>query len=88
MLKKTSYMLFPLAIIAIPVLLINVALAQEFVTNGLIGFWTLDEDTIDGNTVRDVQGERHGEIGGDPATVEGKINKALEFDGNDDYVQI
>ena len=88
LLKKTCCTLFPLAIIAIAVLPANVACAQEFVTDGLIGFWTLDEDTIDGNTARDVWGGNDGEIGGDPVMVEGKINKALEFDGIDDHVQL
>ena len=88
LLKKTSCMLFPLAIIAIAVLPANVVWAQEFVTDGLMGFWTLDEDSIDGKTVHDVRGENHGEIGGDPAMVEGKINKALEFNGTGDHVQI
>jgi len=79
---------FSLLVIIAAVLLASVAWAQEFVTDGLIGFWTLDEDTIDGNTVRDVWGENHGEIGGNPKIVEGKINEALEFDGENDYVQL
>lgn len=78
-----------LLIAVVVVVSMNIAWAQEFVTDGLIGFWTLDDDTIDGKTVRDVWGENHGEItDGNPKSVEGKIGKALEFDGLADYIQL
>ncbi len=64
MLKRMSLGFPSLVVVAITVFLVNTALAQEFVTDGLMGFWTLDEDTIDGNAVRDVWGDNHGEIAG------------------------
>ena len=68
---------------------INVAESQEYVTDGLIGFWTMDKEDVQGNTVKDVSGENnHGEIGGDPTVVQGKIEEALQFDGEDDFVEI
>jgi len=85
---KNKVTLFSLSFIISVVLIVNVAWAQEFVTDGLIGFWTLDNDSINGNTARDVWGDNHGEIIGNPKIVEGKINQALEFDGGDDLVQL
>jgi hypothetical protein len=63
--------------------------AQEYVIDGLIGFWTMDEKDIQGDTVKDISGENnHGKTGGDPEIVEGKIDEALHFDGEDDFVAI
>jgi len=62
--------------------------SQEFVTDGLIGFWSLDKDTINGDVVKDVWGKNEGTINGDPKSVPGKIDEALEFDGQDDYVML
>ncbi len=89
MLKRMSFGFPSLVVVAITVFLVNTALAQEFVTDGLVGFWTLDEDTIDGKVVHDVWADNHGEIaGGNPKAVEGKINGALEFDGANDLIQL
>ena len=87
MLRKTFATLFSLVVI-VAVLLVNVVVAQEFVTEGLIGFWTLDEDTINGKTAHDVWGDNHGEIIDHSGTAKGKINEALELDGVDDCVQL
>ena len=63
--------------------------AQQYVTDGLIGFWTMDRGDIQGAVVKDVSGENnHGKIGGDPKIVQGKIEEALDFDGNDDFVEL
>jgi len=44
-------------------------------------YWYLDGDA------KDSSGEgNHGDIKGDPKTVEGKVRKALEFDGKEDYL--
>ena len=66
---------------------VNGAESQQFVTDGLIGFWPLDKDTIKGKVVEDVWGKNDGTIVGEPKSVPGKINEALEFDGQDDCVQ-
>jgi len=57
--------------------------AQHAVTKGLISYWPLDKDTIEGNKVKDVWGGQDALINGDPKVVEGKIGDALEFDGDD-----
>jgi len=64
----------------------NVA-KPEIVTEGLISYWPLDKDSIDGKDVDDVWGENEGTINGNPKEVAGKVHEALEFDG-DDFVDI
>jgi len=59
-----------------------------FVTDGLIGFWTLDKSDIDGGTVKDIFGDTDGKIEGDPEIVEGKIEEGMQFDGIQDRVEI
>jgi len=50
---------------------------------GLVSYWTMDN--VSGNTLIDETGNNNGTIYG-ATQVDGKINKALSFDGVDDYV--
>ena len=36
----------------------------QIVTDGLVSYWSFDEDTIEGKTVKDSWGENHGTIQG------------------------
>jgi len=67
----------------------NVAEAQ-FVTDGLIAMWTLDEADISGDTVKDVSGNGNdAKIMGSLESVEGVIDECLEFDrSSSSYVEI
>jgi len=58
------------------------------IEDGLVSVWTLDKNTIKGNTVEDTFGENDGTITGKPKSVEGKFGEALSFDGVVDYVTI
>ena len=62
--------------------------AAPIVTDGLVSYWTFDEQDIAGGTVKDVWGENDGKIVGDPKVVDGQVGEALEFDGSDDYVNL
>ncbi len=54
---------------------------------GLIGHWKLDEGT--GTTVKDSSGKNNnGRFMGAPKWVDGRLGKALDFDGADDYVEV
>ncbi len=65
------------------------AQAQEYVTDGLIAFWTLDDADIAGDTVNDVSGSGNdATIMGTLASVPGVIGEALEFDRGANYVEI
>lgn len=58
------------------------------VTDGLVSYWTFDQQDIIDGTARDVWGKNDGIIVGDPKLVAGRVNGALEFDGSDDYVNL
>ena len=59
----------------------------EMVEAYLIAHWNFDEG--EGDVVQDVSGHGHnGYIRGNPEWVDGKYGKALEFDGNRDYVVV
>ena len=50
-----------------------------------VGHWTFDEE--DGEFARDAVSDNFGEVHG-PKRVRGRIGNALDFDGQDDYVEI
>lgn len=69
------------------VISVNVLNAQV-VNDGLVSYWSLNRETIEANTVRDIWGSNHGTIHGEPKITEGKFGEAIEFDGVDDYLEI
>ena len=77
--------------VAIPVLGLGVAdriVAQEYVTDGLVAFWTLDEDDIDDDVVFDVFGDNDARIVGTLFCAEGMVDETLDLDGVGNYVEI
>ncbi len=66
----------------------NLSYSAEFVTDGLLSFWTLDKSTISGETVKDVFGKTDGKIVGAPKIVDGKIKECLKFSGTTDRVEV
>jgi hypothetical protein len=63
--------------------------AQEFVTDGLVAFYTLDEADIDGATVKDVSGNGNdAKIVGKVKSIKGKLDEGLEFEGAPNYIEI
>jgi hypothetical protein len=78
-----------LTVLLASVLVVGMAEAQEFVTDGLVAMYTLDKADIDGDTVKDISGN------GNDATIKGKLGSAggmigecLEFDRGANYVEI
>ena len=61
--------------------------AQEFVPSGLVSFWTFDQNTINGDTVKDVWGNNDG-TATDTNIAVGKIAEGLEFNGSSSMVEI
>ena len=53
----------------------------QFPENGVVGYWNFDQGTINGDKVKDVLGNNDGVLEGNPKSVNGKVGKALEFDG-------
>ena len=68
---------------------VTVADAQDFVTDGLVAMWTLNEADLDGKTVKDALGENDAEMIGKLKFVEGPMGDAMEFEGDaENYVEI
>jgi hypothetical protein len=63
------------------------AMAQ-IAKDGLISFWTFDDKTVSGKTIKDLIGKNDGTMIGNAKISEGKINQALELDGSGSYVNI
>ena len=58
-------------------------------TNGLVLHLSFDDNTIQGDTVKDQSEEGNdGTINGNAETAEGKFGEALLFDGTDDFVEV
>lgn len=82
-----------IAVLALSILTIltyaNMAEAVTYaVEEGLVSYWSLDDWTVDGTTIRDLFGENHREVFGGAVTVPGVIGEAMLFDGVDDAVFI
>jgi len=61
--------------------------AQQFVTDGLVSFWSFDNSSMSGNITEDVWGNNDGEMI-DTQVVAGKFNEGLEFNGSTSLVSI
>ncbi len=68
---------------------VTAADAQDFVTDGLVAMYTLNEADLDGKTVKDALGENDAEMMGKLKFVEGPMGDAMEFEGDaENYVEI
>ena len=67
----------------------HTALGQKkAVSEGLVSYWSFDEETIEGKTVKDVWGSNDGKIEGAPRVVKGKVAEGMEFNGRDQSVNV
>ena len=71
-------------------MLISIAMYSEAnPTDGLVLHLSFDNNTIQGDTVKDQSEEGNdGTINGNAETAEGKFGDALLFDGTDDFVEV
>jgi hypothetical protein len=61
----------------------------EVADPNLVGWWKLDGEFADLGYVFDYSGyNHHGSIQGDPQLIEGYVGGAMEFDGEDDFINI
>jgi len=84
--QKTTTILF-LMFFTVPVLFTGLSQAQEFVTDGLVAFYSFDKDTVKGDTLNDVFGKENAKIFEKPKLVPGKFGEAFEFQSKG-YVEI
>ena len=54
--------------------------------DGMLSYWSFDDDTVSGSTVQDAYSTYDGTITGAPNIVNGMVDEALDFDGSNDYV--
>lgn len=69
---------------------VSAADAQDFVTDGLVAIYTLNDADIEGKTVKDIFGGKDAKIEGSLKSVDGATDgtgEALEFEG-DSYIEI
>lgn len=60
---------------------------SDQVTNGLVGYWSLNGSDISGTTAYDRSGQgNNGTLTNGPVAAIGKVGQALSFDGVDDYI--
>ena len=55
------------------------------ITKDLVLYWSFDEPTVIGKTIKDELGKRDGRLEGNPKLSAGKFGQALEFDGKADF---
>jgi len=55
---------------------------------GLIGYWNMDNESINGTTVLDNAENNHGTSANTPTILAGKIGQAMSFNGSSDYVTL
>lgn len=71
---------------------VNAVDAQDFVTDGLVAVYTLNDADIDGKVVKDIFGGNDAELVGSLKSIEGATDatgEALEFEGKpENYIQI
>jgi hypothetical protein len=58
-------------------------------SNGLVGWWTMDGKNISSTTVSDTSGNgNNGTMVGSPTPTIGKVGQALNFNGTNQYIQL
>ena len=83
--KKMNMLLVFFFIISI--LIINSS-NGSIITDGLVSYWTFDNEHIVDKTAKDVWGDNNGTLNGNPKLVRGHVGEALEFDGKKDFVNL
>ena len=68
------------------VLMVAPVAETQIVTDGLVSYYTMDQKDIDGKTLKDVFGNNHGTIEGEPKSIPGHLGEALDFGGAPDSV--
>ena len=83
--KKLNYLL--ILMLTITTFCYN-GYTELVVTEGLVSYWTFDQQDVAGDIAEDVWGKNDGTVVGSPKVVAGRVKDALEFDGLDDYVNL
>ena len=61
---------------------------KKAVSEGLVSYWSFDQETVEGKTVKDVWGSNDGTTEGAPKVVKGRIGEGMEFNGSNQSVNV
>lgn len=81
MIMRILRLMFVLSTIATVLTATNIAQAQQAITDGLISYWSFNQNTVVDKTINDVFGTNNGTMDGNVEVVNGKIGDALKFSG-------
>lgn len=85
--NKNLTTIFTLIIMGIFIGYANVVMAS-IVDNGLVSYWSFDDDTVTNDTVKDAFGDNDGTITGEFEVVEGEVEQGLWSEGITDHVEV
>ena len=56
--------------------------------DGMVSYWTFDNDSVSEGVALDMHGNNNGSIYGATPGASARVGEAFSFDGNDDYVEV
>ena len=81
-----SFAIFTVVMVTLTFVFYANQVEAQYVKDGLVGYWPLDKNSIEGTTIKDVSGNNNnGTINFPVKVVAGKVGDALEFDGVSDH---
>ena len=79
---------FPILLIIVSVVFMQDVACGDYVMEDLYAYWSFDRSTVAGATIKDLGGNSNAKINGDPKMISGRSGEAIEFDGEDDYLDL
>ena len=81
MINRIPRQMFVVVVMVIILGATNMAQARQAITDGLVGYWSFNKDSVEGKTVKDIFGANDGTMDGNVEVVNGKVGEALKFSG-------
>ena len=81
MINRIPRQMFVVVVMVIILGTTNMAQARQAITDGLVGYWSFNKDSVEGKTVKDIFGANDGTMDGNVEVVNGKVGEALKFSG-------
>ena len=81
MINRIPRQMFVVVVMVIILGVTNMAQARQAITDGLVGYWSFNKDSVEGKTVKDIFGANDGTMDGNVEVVNGKVGEALKFSG-------
>ncbi len=81
MINRTLGQIIVIAIVGVVLMATSIGHARQAITDGLVSYWSFNEDVVAGKTVKDIVGASDGTMDGNVEVVDGKVGEALKFSG-------